>query len=65
MNCVICHPRNDDQIIPKFVYCPRCGKDYPTRKNGDIVVRFQAVWYEIISHCNMPNCRGKTNTKLK
>jgi uncharacterized C2H2 Zn-finger protein len=64
MKCVICHPRNNKQVIPKFVHCPRCGKDYSTRKNGDIVTRKQSIWIEV-THCVQPHCWGKTNTKLK
>ena len=52
------------KVSLKFVHCPRCSKDYPTRKNGSPVTRFQSFWIDI-THCIEPHCKGQTNTKLK
>lgn len=63
-----------EKVTLKFVHCPRCTKDYPTKNNKPAVFGFfgakenrleevQLRWYTA-SHCTMPLCRNKTNTKL-
>ena len=53
-----------NKISLKFVQCPRCTKEYPTRENGNPVARFQAFWVDI-THCIESHCKGRINTKLK
>ena len=60
------------EIIPKFVHCPRCKQAYQTRRNGQPVVfvingkeaGFGAGFVDINS-CTMPTCKNRDNTILK
>jgi hypothetical protein len=56
------------EIIPKFVHCPRCKKAYQTRRNGQpvvFVINEKGAGFVDVDSCTMPSCKKNENTILK
>jgi len=56
------------EILPKFVHCPRCKKAYQTRRNGQpvvFVVSENGAGFIDVNLCPMPSCKNRDNTILK
>ena len=60
------------EIIPKFVHCPRCKKAYQTRRNGQPVVfvinesiSCYGAGFIDVDRCTMPSCKKREDTVLK
>lgn len=56
------------EILPKFVHCPRCKTAYQTRRNGQpvvFVVNENGPCFIDVNLCPMPSCKKSDNTILK
>jgi hypothetical protein len=56
------------EIIPKFVHCPRCKKAYQTRRNGQpvvFVINESGAGFVDVDKCTMPSCRKSEDVTLK
>ena len=56
------------EVIPKFVHCPRCKKAYQTRRNGQpvvFVINESGAGFVDIDLCSMPSCKKREDAVLK
>lgn len=50
------------EIIPKFVHCPRCKKAYQTRRNGQpvvFVINESGAGFIDVDLCTLHSCKNE------